>query len=143
MVKNEEKIVILDFYGQYNQLIARRVRECNVYCEVMSYKNDIEKIKAKSPEAEIIIQSVTPMTSDSPIKGSKLNNTVIAQFNERMLALCQERGWYYVDIAQAVYDENKDLKRSYCSDPAAMGIHFNYEADKAWINYLITHAPEI
>lgn len=103
----------------------------------------IEKIQAKSPEAKIIIQSVTPMTSDSPIKGSKLNNTVIAQFNERMLALCQERGWYYVDIAQAVYDENKDLKRSYCSDPAAMGIHFNYEADKAWINYLITHAPEI
>lgn len=103
----------------------------------------IEKIEAKSPDAKIIIQSVTPMTSDSPIKTSKLNNTVISQYNERMLALCQNRGWYYVDIAQAVYDENKNLKRSYCSDPTAMGIHFNYEADKAWVNYLITHAPEI
>ncbi len=44
-----ETVIVLDFGGQYNQLIARRVRECNVYCEVMSYKNDIEKIKAKNP----------------------------------------------------------------------------------------------
>lgn len=32
-----ETILILDFGGQYNQLIARRVRECNVYCEVKPY----------------------------------------------------------------------------------------------------------
>ena len=44
-----ETVIVLDFGGQYNQLIARRVRECNVYCEVMSYKNDIDKIKAKNP----------------------------------------------------------------------------------------------
>ena len=44
-----ETVIVLDFGGQYNQLIARRVRECNVYCEVLSYKNDIEKIKAKNP----------------------------------------------------------------------------------------------
>ena len=44
-----ELVIVLDFGGQYNQLIARRVRECNVYCEVMSYKNDIQKIKDKNP----------------------------------------------------------------------------------------------
>ena len=44
-----ETVIVIDFGGQYNQLIARRVRECNVYCEVMSYKNSIEKIKEKNP----------------------------------------------------------------------------------------------
>ena len=41
-----EKIIVLDFGGQYNQLIARRVRECNVYCEVHPYTMSIEELKA-------------------------------------------------------------------------------------------------
>ena len=48
-----ELIIVLDFGGQYNQLIARRVRECNVYCEVKSYKTSIEEIKAMNPKGII------------------------------------------------------------------------------------------
>lgn len=43
---NSEKILILDFGGQYNQLIARRVRECSVYCEMLPYYTDIDTIRA-------------------------------------------------------------------------------------------------
>ncbi len=52
-MKEKELILILDFYGQYNQLIARRVRECNVYSEVVPYDISIEKIKQKNPKGII------------------------------------------------------------------------------------------
>ena len=45
-----ETVIVLDFGGQYNQLIARRVRENNVYCEIYSYKTDLSVIKAKNPK---------------------------------------------------------------------------------------------
>ncbi|MBQ9767230.1 MAG: glutamine-hydrolyzing GMP synthase [Lachnospiraceae bacterium] len=50
---NEEMILILDFGGQYNRLIARRVRECNVYCEVMPHNMSLEDIKEKNPKGII------------------------------------------------------------------------------------------
>ena len=49
-----ELVIVLDFGGQYNQLVARRVRECNVYCEIYSYKTDIETIKSMNPKGIIL-----------------------------------------------------------------------------------------
>ena len=48
-----QKILILDFGGQYNQLIARRVREHKIYCEVKSYKTPVEEIRAMNPKGII------------------------------------------------------------------------------------------
>ena len=50
----KEMVIVLDYGGQYNQLIARRVRECNVYCEVKPYNSPIEEIKKLSPKGIII-----------------------------------------------------------------------------------------
>ena len=51
---NQEKIIVIDFGGQYNQLVARRVRECHVYCEIYSYRTPIEQIKAMNPKGIIL-----------------------------------------------------------------------------------------
>ncbi|MDE7366477.1 MAG: glutamine-hydrolyzing GMP synthase [Lachnospiraceae bacterium] len=50
---NQELIIVLDFGSQYNQLIARRVRECNVYAEVHPYTLSLEKIKEMNPKGII------------------------------------------------------------------------------------------
>ena len=49
-----ELVIVMDFGGQYNQLVARRVRECNVYCEIYSYKTPLEKIKEMNPKGIIL-----------------------------------------------------------------------------------------
>ena len=49
----KEMIIVLDFGGQYNQLIARRVRECNVYAEVHPYTMSIDEIKKMNPKGII------------------------------------------------------------------------------------------
>jgi GMP synthase (glutamine-hydrolysing) len=53
-VMNQEKIIVIDFGGQYNQLVARRVRECQVYCEIYSYRTPIDQIKAMNPKGIIL-----------------------------------------------------------------------------------------
>ena len=53
-MKNE-LVIVINFGGQYNQLVARRVRECNVYCEIYSYKIGIDKIKEMNPKGIILM----------------------------------------------------------------------------------------
>ncbi len=50
----QEKVIVIDFGGQYNQLVARRVRECNVYCEIYSYRISLDEIKAMNPKGIIL-----------------------------------------------------------------------------------------
>lgn len=51
---HQEKILILDFGSQYTQLIARRVRECKVYCEIIPFNGGIERIKKEKPKGLIL-----------------------------------------------------------------------------------------
>ena len=67
-----EKILVLNFGGQYDQLIARRVRECRVYCEVHSFSMSLEEIKAFGPSGIIFTggpQSVYREDSYHPAEG--------------------------------------------------------------------------
>ena len=48
-----EMVLVVDFGGQYNQLIARRVRDCHVYCEVVPYNKALDAVKEKKPKGII------------------------------------------------------------------------------------------
>ncbi len=66
-----EKIIVLDFGGQYNQLIARRVRECDVYCEVRPYTMSLEDIKAENPMGIIFTGGPNSVYGDDSPQYSK------------------------------------------------------------------------
>ena len=50
----QEKVIVIDFGGQYNQLVARRVRECNVLCEIYSWRKPLDEIFAMEPKGIIL-----------------------------------------------------------------------------------------
>jgi len=100
------------------------------------------RIQEKVPGITIVVESVTPMTENSPRKDSYLNNDVINSYNQKMQAVCQEHQWYFLNVAEAFKDENGNLIAQYCSDPTKMGMHFTYEGTKVWVDYLKTHVPQ-
>ena len=69
----KELVIVLDFGGQYNQLIARRVRECNVYCEVHPYNMSLETIKEMNPKGIIFTGGPNSVYGeDSPRCGKEI-----------------------------------------------------------------------
>ncbi|MBR6469945.1 MAG: GMP synthase (glutamine-hydrolyzing), partial [Lachnospiraceae bacterium] len=81
---NREKIVVIDFGGQYNQLVARRVRECNVYCEIYSYKTPLDKILESKPKGIILTGGPNSVYEEgAPSAGRELFETGIP-----VLGLC-------------------------------------------------------
>lgn len=80
----KELVVVIDFGGQYNQLVARRVRECNVYCEIYSYKTDLAKIKAMNPKGIIL----TGGPSSCYEEGAATCSTELFEMGIPVLGLC-------------------------------------------------------
>ncbi|MEJ8552727.1 glutamine-hydrolyzing GMP synthase [Tepidibacter sp. Z1-5] len=80
----KELVLIVDFGGQYNQLIARRVRDCNVYCEIIPYTYSLEKIKAKNPKGIIFTGGPSSVYAEGAPKISK----EIFEMNIPILGIC-------------------------------------------------------
>ncbi len=80
----KDTVVILDFGSQYNQLIARRVRECKVYSVLMPYNTPIEKIKSYNPKAIILTGGPASVTEKSSPKA----NPAIFKLGVPVLGIC-------------------------------------------------------
>ncbi|NLI93879.1 MAG: glutamine-hydrolyzing GMP synthase [Peptococcaceae bacterium] len=81
---DREIVLVLDFGGQYNQLIARRVREAKVYSEMISYKTPVGKIKAMNPKG--IIFSGGPASVNQ--EGAPFINPEIYELGVPILGIC-------------------------------------------------------
>lgn len=81
---NKELVLVIDFGGQYNQLIARRVREHNVYCEIVPYTYSIEKIKERSPKGIIFTGGPNSVYGDDTPKVDK----AILELGIPVLGIC-------------------------------------------------------
>lgn len=79
-----ELVLVLDFGGQYNQLIARRVRECNVYCEVMPYSKGVDAVKSKNPVGIIFTGGPNSVYED----GAPLIDKEIFELGIPVLGIC-------------------------------------------------------
>lgn len=77
-------ILIMDFGGQYNQLIARRVREWGVYCEIVPYDYSIEQIQAKKPAGIIFTGGPNSVYGDDTPKA----DAKVFELNVPVLGIC-------------------------------------------------------
>lgn len=80
----QEVVLVLDFGGQYNQLIARRVREAHVYSEMISYKTPMEKIREKQPKGLIFSGGPASVNQD----GAPVIDPAIYELGVPILGIC-------------------------------------------------------
>lgn len=80
----KELVLVIDFGGQYNQLIARRVRECGIYCEIVPYNYTLEKIVEKNPKGIIFTGGPNSVFED----GAPRVDPKIFELNIPILGIC-------------------------------------------------------
>ena len=79
-----KKVLVLDFGGQYNLLVARRVRECGVYCEIKSFRMTMDEVRAFAPDA--IIFTGGPATVFDP--GAPMIDPEMLSMGVPVLGIC-------------------------------------------------------
>ena len=99
-------------------------------------ENLLQRLKADHPEAEIVIQSLLPVSAEQDAKGTYVNNRRILAYNQVWMELAEENGCDYVNIAEAVTGEDGCLPAEMSFD----GVHLNRAGCHAWLDYLRTHS---
>ncbi len=101
-----------------------------------SVKTLISRIREKNPDIQVFIQSVTPIVDGK--EHGRFSNENIRVFNDYLRTFCEENDCIYVDVnGEVMADETGHLKKAYCGDLGAMGIHMSNAGSSAWADYLM------
>lgn len=95
----------------------------------------VDRIREELPEAEVVIQSILPVSAKQDAKKSYVNNKRIIVYNTILEELAQEKQCPYLNVAEAVADETGCLRANLTSD----GVHLNIAGSKEWVTYLKSH----
>lgn len=99
------------------------------------YGKVIDRVREEHPEAEVVIQSLLPVSAKQEAKGSYVNNRRIAEFNALLEDLAAEKDCPYLNVAEAVTGEDGCLRQELTTD----GVHLNTAGCQAWLEYLKQH----
>ena len=139
-MKIEDAIPLTGAKKVYIMLGMNDIISVGVDKSIQNFTTLCNKILKKSPNVQLYVESVTPRTNQgAKSDNGPLNNKSITAYNKKLSALCQTRGWYFINVAEVMFDSTGYLNRSYCSDPNGMGMHFAYAGCKVWVDYLYTH----
>ena len=99
------------------------------------YGKLIDRVRADHPDAQVVIQSILPVSAEQDAKGSYVNNRRIQEFNDVLRELAEEKNCPYLDVAEAVTGEDGCLLPELTSD----GVHLNTKGCAVWREYLMSH----
>lgn len=125
---NNEMILVVDFGGQYNQLIARRVREAKVYCEIVPYTKALETAKEKNPKGIIFTGGPNSVYEEGaptiekeifelgiPVLGICYGAQLMAHLNGGKVARADQREYGKIDLKINSNDILfKDIEETFC-----------------------------
>ncbi len=94
---------------------------------------------ATAPEAQIIVLSIPPVTAFAEVNGeTPIKNSVIDDYNSRLLEISNKRDVYYVDVNTALKNNEGKLNPEFAEED---GIHLNTAGGQALLNYVLNHIP--
>ena len=110
------------------------------WSKVETFRNQyvklVERIREDHPDAQVVIQSILPVSARQDAKKTYVNNKRIQEYNQAILALAEEMDCAYLNVSEAVTGEDGCLKAELTSD----GVHLNIKGCKIWLEYLRTHS---
>ena len=99
------------------------------------YERLIDRLRADHPDAAIVLQPVLPVSAVQEAKDTHVNNTRIAEYNRVIWLLAEKKGCAYLELTEALADEEGFLRKEWTSD----GVHLNIAGCKVWLDYLKSH----
>ena len=100
-----------------------------------NYEDFLNEVKAQHPNAVIYVQSIMPVTKEKEQKDSRFANSIINDYNNSIISICEKLNLNYLDCAAAVRGDDGALPEDASND----GMHFNSNYYRKWMDYLRNH----